>query len=200
MERLKEDTRLAHDSAEGSKLQSELASGTIPLDTYRNYLGQIYLIHRALESGIKRNITQCAIIGNSLSESHYQEGFLSGDLKALGVTTDDIMPTPATRAVLEKIEKHTTACPAALLGYHYVLLGSKHGGKYVAKRLQDRFNFADGIGCKYFDPYGQTFMPLWMEFKQRMNESVCSDHEQEQIIIAAREMFTTIQQMCFDLE
>lgn len=200
MERLKEDTRQAHDSAEGSKLQSELANGTIPLETYKQYLGQIYLIHRALERGIKSNIANCPIIRNSLSDSHYQESFLSSDLSALGVKGEEIKPMPSTRAVMEKIEKQSRECPAALLGYHYVLLGSKHGGKYVAKRLQERFNFEDGIGCKYFDPYGQTFMPLWLEFKKQMNESECSDNEQEQIICAAREMFGVIQQMCVDLE
>ncbi len=198
MERLKEDTRKAHDSAEGNKLQAELGSGAIPTDTYKAYMSQLYLVHKALENGIKSSIPSTAY-RDALTDDHYQEPFLFNDLKALGVDCGSIKPLKGTAKLLEKINEYATSCPPALLGYHYVLLGSKHGGKFLAKRLQDQFKFEDGVGCKYWDPYGQSFMPLWLEFKKKMNEGAGDESEQHQIIEAASDMFTGIQAICDEI-
>lgn len=198
MERLKEDTRKAHESAEGNKLQAELGSGAIPLETYKTYLSQLYLVHKALENGIKSTLSASAF-SDALTQDHYQEEILHRDLKAMGVDCEIIKPLNGTNQLIEKIDEYAKTCPPALLGYHYVLLGSKHGGKYLAKRLQDQFNFADGVGCKYFDPYGQAFMPLWLEFKKKMNESAGDEAEQKKIIEAASGMFRGIQQICDEI-
>lgn len=198
MERLKEDTRKAHDSAEGSKLQAELGSGSIALETYRDYLGQLYLIHKALETGIKRNL-QLQALNRTLTTDHFQEEVLAKDLKAIGVDCSSIQPLQSTKELIDSIEEHSKSCPPALLGYHYVLLGSKHGGKYLAKRLQDQFQFQDGIGCRYFDPFGQTFMPLWLEFKNSMNENIEDENQQAQIVRAARAMFSGIERICLEI-
>lgn len=198
MERLKEDTKAAHNSAEGNKLQAELGSGAIDRETYQAYMSQLYLLHKALENGIKSSIAASAY-RDAITNDHYQEPILHNDLKALGVDCESIKPLKGTSKLIENIDEYTESCPPALLGYHYVLLGSKHGGKFLAKRLQDQFKFADGVGCKYFDPYGQAFMPLWLAFKQKMNDNAGDEREQQKIIEAAKGMFTGIQQICDEI-
>lgn len=199
MELLKEDTRSAHDSAEGSRFQSALTSGNIPLESYKAYLEQIYLIHHALESSMQRNRSHPAL-NMVVSDVQYQEPIISQDLRALGVERDKIQPIEATKRFLREMEGKADALPAALLGYHYVLLGSKHGGKFVARNLQTKFNFENGIGCKYFDPYGGSFSGHWQEFKCSMNAISCSEAEQSEIVGAARAMFLAIQQICIELD
>ncbi len=198
MERLKEDTKAAHNSAEGNKLQAELGSGAISPERYQAYMSQLYLVHKALENGIKSTIPASAY-RDAITDDHYQEPFLFNDLKALGVDCSSVKPLKGTAKLLENIDEYSKSCPPALLGYHYVLLGSKHGGKLLAKRLQEQFKFADGVGCKYFDPYGQAFMPLWLEFKQKMNDGAGDEREQQKIIEAAKGMFIGIQEICNEI-
>jgi len=199
MERLKADTSSAHDSAEGSGFQAALASGDLPLAQYRAYLGQIYLIHNALETGMKNNENHPAL-STVITDVQYQEPVLSQDLQALGVKEDGIKPLKATTTFLCDVALKADLKPYALLGYHYVLLGSKHGGKFIAHNLQKKYKFENGVGCRYFDPYGPAFSTLWQEFKQKMNAVDWSASEQQEIIDSARGMFRTIQQICEELE
>ena len=126
--RLKESTRDAHNSAEGNNFQKEMFSGTLPLPQYRHYLGQLFLVHQALEQGMEKQPYMSAVV----TEEQFQTDFLRRDLVALEKLEDDVKPLPSTKEMLSKIEKANTDEPVALLGYHYVLLGSKHGGKMIA--------------------------------------------------------------------
>ena len=75
---------------------------------------------------------------------------------------------------------------------HYVLLGSKHGGKFVAKACQDSYNLVDGKGALYFDPYGPNFMPIWKTFKESMNDLPLNEGEIDKVCSAAGQMFNSI--------
>lgn len=197
MERLKEDTRAAHDSAEGSRFQSALASGNISIGGYAAYLSQIYLVHKTLESCIRANKSEA--LSAVVADVQYQEPILDKDLAVLEIDPETIKPLAATQALLDEIEQNAVAKPLALLGYHYVLLGSKHGGKFVAHNLNKRFGFS-GAGCRYFDPYGSEFSGHWQEFKRQMNGIACSVDEQEDIVQSARAMFAAIAAICNELD
>ncbi len=190
MEKLKESTRSMHNSAESSKFQSWLAHGKLSESVYADYLEQLYLVHSLLEGEIKNSGQESAAI---LTDNQLQEPFLRNDLEHFGRhQLGDSIALESTKKLLESIRKLSESCPVALLGMHYVLLGSKHGGKFIAKSCQDSYKLTDGIGAKYFDPYGQNFMPLWKNFKESMNRLELTEIQEEELCQAAGDMFLAI--------
>lgn len=188
MESLKESTAPMHNSAEGSRFQSLLTNGKLPLEVYADYLGQLFLVHSHLEDAM-RNHASCAKV---LTNEQYQVEFLKKDLTVLGRETSSVSALASTRSLLDLIAAAAQNCPEALLGMHYVLLGSKHGGKFVAKNVQVSYALEDGAGNTYFDPYGNSFMPIWRQFKDDMNKLELPPQTADTVCKAAADMFRHI--------
>ncbi|MBX9572824.1 MAG: biliverdin-producing heme oxygenase [Candidatus Obscuribacterales bacterium] len=199
MERLKESTAVMHDAAESSQFQAHLAQGKLPISCYADYLEQLFLIHRALEDSFSFHQGKGDRASRIVTEQQRQKDFLNEDLKALGRNAEHAKSVPSTKKILAEIEQFSQSQPSALLGMHYVLLGSKHGGKFIAKTCQDSYKFSDGAGVRYFDPYGSNFMPIWKDFKESMNQLNLSKQEADEICKAAGIMFATIGQIGAEL-
>lgn len=191
---LKESTRSAHNSAEGHKFQKELGSGTLSRDLYTQYLGQLFLTHQALENAMSKQ----PYMGSVVSPEQLQTEFLKTDLKALGVEPGSVKPIAITERMLERIEQLSKENPISLLGYHYVLLGSKHGGKFIASINKKTFDLENG-GCIYFDPYGPEFQKHWKHFVDGINAFEIHDAQVEPLMKAAGEMFEFVEQLGGDL-
>ena len=185
METLKEATAPLHNSAEGSRFQSLLTNGRLSQDVYADYLAQLYLLHSLLENEIRRH----ACLASVVVPLQYQEEFLRQDLVSMGKDTANVAALASTRQLLDLIRLCSAECPEALLGMHYVVLGSKHGGKFIAKNVQASYGLIDGAGSLYFDPYGPSFMPIWKQFKEEMNKLVLPAPTIEAICEAAGQMF-----------
>jgi heme oxygenase (biliverdin-producing, ferredoxin) len=181
---LKEGTRQTHDQAESSNFQHRLANADISRHAYADYIGQLYLVHRALEDRLAANPETKAVA----DQTQFQADFLARDLKVLGTDPDTIVPRVATKGMLAKIDRESKSNPLGLLGYHYVLLGSKHGGKFIAAQVRKKFDF-DGAGCLYFDPYGTNFQEIWQQFKTKLDGATNDESGGEVVLQAAREMF-----------
>lgn len=188
MESLKERTAPMHDSAEGSQFQSLLTKGKLPKEVYADYLGQLYLVHKVLEDEIRKHPSTSAVV----DASQYQEGFLAKDLNHFGRELAALQPLSSTSNLIDDILACTKECPEAVLGMHYVLLGSKHGGKFIARNVQSTYQLSDGPGSLYFDPYGANFMSIWRHFKERMNKLELSQAATDAICTAAAQMFKRI--------
>jgi heme oxygenase len=196
---LKTSTRPFHDSAEGSQFQSHLTSGQITLSEYSTYLGQLFLIHSRLEAELKRAFEKDPRLKQVINDEQMQEIHLIADLNHFKVQPKELEPINATEHFLQIISKAASKQPLALLGFHYVLFGSKHGGKFIAKNLSQVHNL-NGAGTKYFDPYGDEFMPYWRSFVEKMNELQPSDNEMEEIVQAAKDTFVAVGQIGRELE
>ncbi|HEY9773739.1 MAG TPA: biliverdin-producing heme oxygenase [Planktothrix sp.] len=181
---LKEGTKSTHDQAETSQFQRRLANAEISRTDYADYMGQLYLIHRALEHGLASN----AATKDVANQQEFQADYLARDLKVLGQEPDKVKPRNATKEMLARIESESKSNPLALLGYHYVLLGSKHGGKFIAAKVREKFEF-DGEGCLYFDPYGTNFMPIWLKFKSNLDTAAQDETGGAIVLNAAKDMF-----------
>ncbi|MBX9686221.1 MAG: biliverdin-producing heme oxygenase [Candidatus Obscuribacterales bacterium] len=192
MEKLKESTRAMHDSAEASAFQGKLTNGALPKELYVLYLEQLYLVHRKLEECIKQCAQQDAKFSAIVSSEQLQEPFLKLDLQSFNRNIEAIQPLSSTTELLNYMEELSKTYAPALLGMHYVLLGSKHGGKFVAKNCQESYQLNASAGAKYFDPYGQNFMPIWKDFKESMNQLSLEDGEEEQFCGAAAKMFLAV--------
>ena len=188
MENLKATTRADHDSAEGHDFQRLLFSGQLPYETFCDYVGQLFVLHKALEDEMKAGLND-ERIKKVLGEWQYQEGFLDKDLTALGRKSADCKPLPATAKIIDAIKQTSKKYPIALLGYHYVLLGSKHGARMICPNLKKSYNLEGSSGTLYFDPYEGQFMKLWGEFKDSMNNNELNEAETAEILDAAKLMF-----------
>lgn len=192
MERLKESTMVKHDSAEGSQFQGDLVYGKLSQPLYIKYIGQLFLIHRSLEAQIRKYHEAGQDWTSVVTARQLQEGFLRKDLTYFSVEPQTIVPLVQTKEFLGIMESFAGRCPESLLGFHYVLLGSKHGGKFVAKNVRSSYKLPDDAGALYFDPYGLGFAELWKDFKESMNALSLTDDQITEMCGAAGAMFVGI--------
>jgi heme oxygenase len=198
-ETLKSSTRGFHDAAEGHNFQGLLAQALLPLDDYKRYLEQLFLVHSILEEKIRENWKADPRLSAVVLENQMQEPFLKKDLEFLKTDYRKIAPLPSTAKFTQQIEAAAKSNPISLLGFHYVLLGSKHGGKFIAKNVREKYSFT-GSGAIYFDPYGDQFMPCWKTFINALNEAPLSDTDTASVIEAAKMTFLSIGDIGSELE
>ena len=191
MEHLKESTREMHDSAESSQFQGHLTHGRLPLDSYVDYLEQLYLVHGTIEREIQKHAPGSSFDG-VVTQEQLQVPFLKRDLEHFKRSPEKIKAVPSTENLLKEIARLSDSCPPALLGMHYVLLGSKHGAKFIAKSCKEKYQLDDSGGVVYFDPYGPNFMPLWKSFKESMNKIEINESEMNTMCDAAGKMFIAV--------
>jgi heme oxygenase len=192
MDELKERTRSIHDSAEGGDFQGLLMQGKLSREAYLQYLGQLFLLYGALEGEIQKHQKN----GNSWScvvtENQYQLPFLQTDLKHFGVQPETLKTLPPTKHVIDVILEVSKKSPVGLLGYHYVLLGSKHGSKMISQNIRNAYELSQVSGALYFDPYGSGFAEIWKKFKEDMNQLSLSQDDREAVCLGAISMFRSI--------
>lgn len=192
-DRLRTETRDLHDAAEQHPFQRALFKGTLPREQYVANLGQLYLVHRALEARIRERMSDTPALAGVVREYQFQEPYLAEDLSHFGVDPSSIQPVPATRALIETIERQGCESPVALLGHHYVLEGSNNGSRYIARNVSRAYGLPmGGSGLRYLDPYGEEQPAKWMEFKTDLLALSLTDREQDIVVGAAREMFAAI--------
>lgn len=192
MTRLREQTAEAHKNAEEHALERALVAGSVSRVLYAQYLGQRYLVHKALEAVVREVCAADARFKGLIPESLMQEGNLEADLKHLGLRAADVEPCDATRALIEDIERTATETPAGVLGHYYVFEGSKNGARFIARALIGSLGLRPGPGLLYLDPHGEAQRPLWMEFKQRMDALALTGAERDAMVSAAQRTFTAV--------
>ena len=116
MARLKTETADLHTAAESSPLQRQLVKGDLSRDQYAAFLGQMYLVHAALEQAIRDGSASHAGFETVVREYHDREPQLREDLAFLGVKLDDIAPVGATATTMSDIARTAADRPIALLG------------------------------------------------------------------------------------
>jgi heme oxygenase len=71
----------------------------------------------------------------------------------------------------------------------YVLEGSNNGNRFIARAIRKAL---PGAPTRYLDPYGENQRPLWARFKADMEAVGFTPAEQDQIVLAAQEMFAAV--------
>lgn len=192
MSRLREETAELHTMAEQQPLQQSLARGTLAREDYAAYLGQLLLVHRALDLTVERLAATVPSIGRVFRSEHVQVPYLLEDLAFFGLDPAAINPTPAAAALIARIEETALREPVSLLGFHYVMEGSNNGGRFLAKAIRRSYELPEGAGTRYFDPYGERQREVWQQFKLDMDACDFSSEEADSIVGAARIMFEGI--------
>jgi heme oxygenase len=199
MLRLKEATQELHTRAERSEFQQRLMRGTVPRDLYAQWLGQLLLVHAALESrlvALRDNRPDLAVL---IRDELFQAPRLREDLAFLGLSPDTIRPTPAVERIVAQMADAARACPASLLGSNYVLEGSKNGSRYIAKAVRRALPLTPGEGDRYLDPHGEDQPRLWAEYRRTMDEALFTEDETLAMIDAASRMFEAAEGIGADL-
>jgi len=199
MPRLKKDTQALHDAAEHHPFQRTMFKGRLPIEAYTAWLGQMYLVHSSLETGLIGARSRVPAIDAVVTDEQLQVPYLLDDLAHFNIDPATIQPEPATSRLAERLSLLGKDQPLALLGHHYVLEGSNNGGKYIAMSLRKSYGLQPGHGDKYLDPYGPQQTQVWAAFKDAMTAQRFSNDEQDTLVNAAAEMFDAIRALSDDL-
>jgi heme oxygenase len=162
----------------------------LPQAAYVALLGQRFLVHRALEARLRELARPHPVVATLVPECLWQEDNARRDLAFFGVPADAVAPLAPTGDLLADIDRTAAgANPLALLGFCYVLEGSKNGSRFIAQRVRPAYGLSPGPGTLYLDPHGDGQRPLWMAFKQRMDAAGFDAATQDALVAAAQRAF-----------
>lgn len=198
MERLRTETRDLHESAESHDFQRRLAGGAVSRGEYGQWLGQMLLIHRALEDRLEPCIDSDERFA-AVKRGQFQVPHLLADLDALELDASSLKRLDATSDLVARIEADAEAEPLRLLGYHYVLEGSNNGNRFISRALLPSLGLERDRGGRYLDPYGSEQPAVWKRFKADMSEVGFSSDEKDLLVDAARTMFESIGDLSAEL-
>lgn len=199
MLRLKEATQELHTRAERSEFQQRLMRGTVPRELYAQWLGQLLLVHAALEAHLVALRADRPDLAVLIRDELFQAPRLREDLAFLGLSPDTLRATPAVERIITRMADAARACPASLLGSNYVLEGSKNGSRYIAKAVRRALPLTPGKGDRYLDPHGEDQPRLWGEYRQTMDAVAFTEEETVSMIDAASRMFEAAEGIGADL-
>ncbi len=199
MLRLKDATGELHTKAERSEFQQQLVRGAVRRDLYAAWLAQLLLVHSVLDDEVRTLAAARPELAPFVREELFQTPRLHEDLAFFGLSESSIEPTPAVSRVIAHIRAAATTSPAALLGFYYVLEGSKNGSRYIAKAIRRTMGITPGQGDRYLDPHGEEQPRLWGEFKQGMDAVAFEEDEVAAMIEAAKQMFEAAEGIGADL-
>ncbi len=199
MLRLKEATSELHTKAERSEFQQRLVRGAIPREQYASWLAQLYLVHAELEARVRELVATRPEFAGFVREELFQTPRLRGGPRVLRDPESGIKWTPTATRVVSQIREAAAAAPVGLLGFYYVLEGSKNGSRYIAKALRRAMGITPGAGDRYLDPHGEEQPRLWGAFKQGMDAIPFDEAEVATMIDAARRMFEAAEGIGHDL-
>jgi heme oxygenase (biliverdin-IX-beta and delta-forming) len=154
MQRLREETRAAHDAIESDL---EAARAYASLDRYRVLVTRFFGFYAAWEPQVAS-----ALADEDFFAPRRKLHLLERDLACLGYDADAVRALPRCRDL-----PPLPGLPEAL-GSLYVLEGSTLGGQVIAHRLERSLGLADGRGYAFFRSYGREVAAMWRAFGERL--------------------------------
>jgi len=198
MLQLRNSTRAEHDRAEHHEFQQALVKGELPRERYEAWLGQMYLVHRSLETALRAAAGQNEAIARVVRDYQYQVPYLLEDFDYFGIDPAGFEPLPATQRFIALVEEGSED-PLLLLGLHYVLEGSNNGGRFIARHVARAYDLGPRNGLKYLDPYGDQQREYWQVFKEDMGSVKFSLTETEHLVAGAKQMYQAVAELAEDL-
>ncbi|MEM9084050.1 MAG: biliverdin-producing heme oxygenase, partial [Planctomycetota bacterium] len=118
MELLKTGTQDLHDAAENHTYQISMIKGELPVEGYVAHLEQMYLVHKSLESKLRKHRNDHPAFAAVINEEQYQEPYLLEDFAHFDVDAASVHPAEGTEQVIQAIENASESAPIKLLGLH----------------------------------------------------------------------------------
>lgn len=191
MQRLRAETSDLHSQAESRTLQREIAKGEISRESFVAYLGQLYHVHRALESALAGQRNHHPAIAALATPDRMRIPDLDRDLAFYGVDPERLEVGKTAGEFAALIERTRSSNGVALLGALYVLEGSTNGGRFLANVLRKSWDL-DRDGLAYFDPYGDQQPQQWAAFKREMDSASLEADDEDAVVEMAKQTFAAI--------
>lgn len=188
MARLKEATNELHTLAERSPFQSRLVRGAVERALYGRWLFQMLQVHDDLERRLGVLLGKRSDLAGVIRPELFQAPRLRADLGVVapGAVFADC---DAVRELRHDMAAASDANPLSLLGFNYVVEGSKNGGRYIARSVRRALAIEPGRGDLYLDPHGETQPALWAQYRREMDAITFAETDVEAMIAAAKRMF-----------
>jgi heme oxygenase len=174
LNRLKAETRLAHDRIERDIGLAEL---TASRSLYRMFLARFYGFHAAWEAEAGAIIADPALF-----DRRRKLPLLVRDLRALGSSDEEIEALPLCRRLAPMPNR------AAAFGTMYVVEGSTLGGTIIAHHVERMLGLGVDTGGAYFRSYGRDVGRMWKDFGARLL-AVSAPDTDDLIVASANQTF-----------
>ena len=176
LEELRRKTRVHHESLEQAMAEQHYFAD---LPAYRRLLERWYGWYEPWEM---MAASQAPPKIARFLGGRWKVPMLRQDLHDLG--TDSLERLPRAK-VVEPAEQ------AEWIGTMYVLEGSTLGGQFIARSIEEQFDFKEGRGYSFFRSYGGQVGSMWREFREFAQRNVAED-ETERAVAAADQTFLNI--------
>jgi len=177
--RLKQDTSSQHEALERNPHTAVLVRHDLSFPAYLNVLKRFYGFILPVEDQVYPLLNQ--ELGDT--EVFKRGHLLKEDLSALGLSQQAISALPRLHS-LPSI--HTTA---AAFGMVYVLEGSKLGGQFISRQVNQVLRLTPEQGLRFFNGHGREAGHFWNEFRQAMANYAVTTNQQDVVIAAAAQTF-----------
>ncbi|SOD78258.1 biliverdin-producing heme oxygenase [Spirosoma fluviale] len=158
LERLRYETRPAHEQTEQLFYTEALQNGTLSVVEYTHLLRTHFVFHQALESAIDRHPN---FFLDYQSERRKKTAWLMADLNYLG----EPLPAPMTNLFADW-------STVALLGAAYVGEGSMLGGTVIGRLLQKNATLQPVMEhARFYGGYGPETGKYWRTFGDFLTEN-----------------------------
>lgn len=188
-ERLRAETRQAHEQAEHSTFMEELLAGDLDAGAFTALQEQAHLFYSALEEAV----TACAgdpRLAGIADRRLDRRAALVHDLGVLGGTVD-AEPLPETAAYVAELQRigRDRDVPA-LIAHHYTrYLGDLAGGQVIG-RLVGRHYGVDANGLTFYDfPHIPKSKVYRDAYRAALDALVLAEAEQDALLAASSDAF-----------
>ncbi|MDX9911967.1 MAG: biliverdin-producing heme oxygenase [Phycisphaerales bacterium] len=198
--RLKAGTWDLHQAAENGSLPKALLKGEITRSGFAEVVGQMYLLHKAMDEAILRHRDREPVLGAMIDDEQLQSRYLDADLRALGFDPETVTPLEGTTRAIEHVSGVERSGAANLLAMHYVREGANNGNRFIAMGLKKRWGQNHDAGLTHLDPYGESQRARWAAWKKKIDELAFTPEEKDAMVEAARSMFRAVMDLHGALE
>ncbi len=179
---LKEATSQQHLLLESNVLLSGLVSADITLHQYYCYLFLMKHIQLSYENEVLK------VMAEQLPLWPYRKSsaVIAEDLARINYT-----PAGVAKPAIEKFYVDTDV-PGYVLGFMYVMEGSRLGGKVIYKNIHRTLGFNENDGAKYVADYGFNTGNLWKKFIHQFAVHVVKNSLEDETVKGAGKAFASI--------
>ncbi len=147
MNQVREAISASHNAIEKTPFSVSMLDGSLCKANYARGLGQLFLIHRALETCAPNS----PLVRPFFSNEMIRCPAIERDLQALEATAEDLRPMSETARIILAIDAWADEKPLCLLGCIYILEGSRMGSLVIARPLSKTLGIPPGTiaGVEY---------------------------------------------------
>jgi len=189
---LRERTASLHHAAEQRPIQQAMLRGDVAVESYAAFLATRLAIHARLEPALLDLAKADPRITPIIDPGALQEQNLLADIQDLDHPLDHEPSKEPVAHLLRYVDDLAERRPIALLGVHYVLEGSKNGGRFLQPRVGHALGPSRSSATRYLNPHGSQQGAVWKRYRQALDAAPLDSDQREAIVEAAQETFRAI--------